>query len=390
MKDRKSTHIHVVSFVDISYSWGPAIHFIELWNEYSMLTRYRIIGYAVLEKNNKPYNRLNFELKSLKFKRTDRPLKRRLFKYFFDLYLFLVFLVYRQSIVYIRQSKFGILMLIALLLRKHKVFVEMNGLAKEDQKNSLEKNGKLKVAWFQFMEWLYLKFCGVTVISVAGKITETIKERYGIENAYTVLNGCNPKLIQEFKLKKLGNNERINIGFLGTFTPWDGHEKTGELYEVIKKSGRKVTFYIAGPNVRNTVVYKKYSDNDDFIFYDVVSYNELNFFYDKLDAAFAFDRIDRSETVEQSTLKLLEYWAMKIPILATNARGNEFIGKYHIGYLISEDEYCDKEKFAEAVNTFLALINNYAWNYKFAPKPRTWRNVAIDTMKIIESKSDRK
>ena len=35
--------IHTITFVDISYSWGPAIHYVELWNEFALLNSHNLI-----------------------------------------------------------------------------------------------------------------------------------------------------------------------------------------------------------------------------------------------------------------------------------------------------------------------------------------------------------
>lgn len=379
IKSRKN--IYVITFVDISYSWGPAIHFVELWNEYISLNDKPVRGYAVLERNNLPYTDVNFGINYLNINNNKNVLKRRIVKIIFDLFLFIKLLIIGQSIVYIRQSRFGTFLLISLFLKKHKAYIEMNGLAKEDQKNSYNKAGYLKTRYCEIVEWLYMKIPGVVVISVADEISKTIQKRYRVKRTYTVKNGCSPKLIDIYKSKT--HSDVFNIGFLGTFTPWDGHEKTIDLYEEVKKIQKKVVFHIAGPDVEKTIIYKQHKNNRDFIFYGNIQYSKLKDFYEKLDAAYGFNRIDRSKNVEQSALKLLEYWACKLPILSTAAKGNEFIEKYKIGYLVKEDEMNNKEKFRKAVKSFIELLPEYRRNYRNAPLPRTWRDVAEDTKKIL-------
>ena len=306
-------------------------------------------------------------------------------KVIFDLYLFFRLLTIMKGIIYIRLSKYGIFLLGALYLRKHHVFLEVNGLAKEDQINSMIKAKSYKMVFSRITESLYMNLPNVSIISVAKEIEKTISKRYGVKRTYTIKNGCSHNLIKQYNPTLINNSRVINIGFLGTFTPWDGHEKTGELYEAVKKTGNKTIFHIAGPNVKKTIIYEKYSRNNDFIFHDTIPYKKLKYFYDKLDAAYAFDRIDRSRKVEQSTLKLLEYWASKIPILTTDAKGNDYVKKYKIGYLIKEKEYSDKEKFKLAVKEFIQSINKYKENYKNAPEPKSWKDVALETKAIIEN-----
>ena len=375
--------IHSIAFVDISYSWGPAIHFVELWNEYTLLSNAMVIGYAVLERNRSPYTKLEYKLKPFRIANNKTNIRRRLGKIVFDVYLFVRFLLIKRTTVYIRQSNFGLLLLAALLMRRHKVYLEMNGLAKEDNINSKNQNNYFKVVYCEFIERLYMMLPKVSVISVANNISNTIIKRYKLAKTYTIPNGCSTKLVGSINSLKSINNNIFNIGFLGTFTPWDGHERTIELYEVIRKIKNNVKMHIAGPNYRKTAIYEKYKNNDDFLFYGEIKYTNLKDFYEKLDAAYGFNRIDRSKNVEQSALKLLEYWACKLPILSTAAKGNEFIEKYKIGYLVKEDEMNNQEKFRSAVKKFLESLDEYKQNYEYAPLPRTWRDVAEDTKKIL-------
>ncbi len=183
--NKNSKRIHAISFVDISYSWGPAIHFVELWNEFSVLSDIEVTGYAVVERNNRPYTKINFKLKYLDLADNQNIIKRRLAKYLYDFYLFITFIFLKPTRVYIRQSKFGLFLVLALFIRRHEVYIEMNGLAKEDNTNSMSKSGYFKRLYCNLMELLYVKLPGVKVISVANKISSTIRRRYSVNNTYS-------------------------------------------------------------------------------------------------------------------------------------------------------------------------------------------------------------
>ncbi len=375
--------IYTITFVDLSYSWGPAVHVMELWNEYASISRKQVIGYGVLERNSKPYTDPLFDLRTLRLRGRKKPIYRRIRKVLFDLCLAIMFLFHRRTIVYFRQTALGLFLAFSLHMRRHQAIIEMNGLAKEDNINSLHKANRFVLIYSSFIEWLYMKIPNVKVVTVADQISQTVRERYKINDVYTMKNGCSPRLLQAVNIGTKGDSDILNIGFLGTFTPWDGHEKTVSLYDAIKATGQRVHFHIAGPEAEDTIIYEKFNKHDDFTFYGIVPYNALGEFYAKLDAAYGFNRIDRSKNVEQSALKLIEYWACKLPILSTAAKGNEFIEKYKIGYLVKEDEMNDKEKFKKAVKRFIELLPEYRKNYKYAPVPRTWRDVAEDTRKVL-------
>jgi len=383
----RNGEIHTVTFVDISYSWGPAIHFVELWNEYLGLSERPVVGHAVLEKHDRPYTETRFALKPLRLNFHYGRVMRRIRKLFFDSALFFHFLLSPPTTVYIRLSKFGIFLLLALMMRKHKVFLEVNGLALEDSTHSRTGNRRVVSAYPKLLERLYMKLPSATIITVAPQITATVVERYGVSDAVTIKNGCDRRLVDTFSNKRKSSHKELNIGFLGTFTPWDGHERTSDLYKALKRTGSGVVFHIGGPGVEATDLYREFHDNLDFLFYGAIPYKYLWRFYDRLDIAYAFDRIDRSKSVEQSTLKLLEYWACKIPIISTRALGNEFIEEYGFGVLLSDEELSDEELLIQRMLEFLQNIEQYRRNYEAAPRPRSWRDVAEDTQRVIETRS---
>jgi glycosyltransferase involved in cell wall biosynthesis len=381
---RPDRRIHTISFVDISYSWGPAIHFVELWNQFTKVSNRSVVGYSVLERGDRPYSELEFRFRPLRLDRFHPVKARRLGKAMYDLWLLFHFLWMRQTTVYIRLSRFGIFLLLALLVRNHRVFLEVNGLALEDSLNASSTSSRVSLWYAKLLEKAYMRLRGATIIAVAPRLASTIRERYGVCNTVTIGNGCDRALVERFANKKTSRHPALNIGFLGTFTPWDGHERTADLYRVLKRAGREVIFHIAGPGVAASDVYRQFIHNRDFRFYETIPYRDLWKFYTRLDAAYAFDRIDRSRSVEQSTLKLLEYWASRIPIISTRALGNEFVEALQLGVLLSEDELIDEELFYRRILVFLENLERYQGNFAHAPPPRTWKDVAEDTKRILD------
>jgi hypothetical protein len=121
--------IVTITFNDLSISWGPAVHYLELWDSFYNLfnNQYEIIGYAPYWENNSTIIPVKFNLNKIKV--PNIPLVRQLY---FDFILAFTLIKHRLDIVYIRMSSYSILTFFALKLLKIKPILELNGISEYD------------------------------------------------------------------------------------------------------------------------------------------------------------------------------------------------------------------------------------------------------------------
>src|SRR5271157_5312428 len=108
--------IVAINFSDVGTSWGPAIHFLEVWNRVHAMGRYRVLAYACCEKQQPC---MESPCIQMLFRTGSSSIGRFTIKFLMDLFLFLKLLVARQSIVYIRWSQYCLLTALACRLRHH-------------------------------------------------------------------------------------------------------------------------------------------------------------------------------------------------------------------------------------------------------------------------------
>ncbi|MCF7928119.1 MAG: glycosyltransferase [Spirochaetales bacterium] len=264
--------------------------------------------------------------------------------------------------------------------------MEMNGTAREDYHLGYRTGPKRRLAYTlrMFVERLHIKRA-TGVISVSKNLSKTLARRYSnIQDEsrfHTVYNGCGTHFVRQ--AARTVRTEVIHVVFVGTFTPWDGHEKIIDLYTAVLEKGVPVHFEIAGPNVYSSILYQKLKENEHFTFYPGIDYLDLPSFYERMDAAISLAGIKRSKKVEKSTLKLLEYRAAKLPIFTTRSFGNEYVENLNIGVLVNQEEMDDPNLLGRKFVDFLENLDLYKKSYDTAPSPRTWKDAARETRDIL-------
>ena len=108
-----------ITYNDLGISWGPAVHYLELWNEFNekYSNEYELIGYAPTWTNKSPIINIGFTLKQIKV--PNIPIIRQII---YDLYLCAVLIMSRKKIIYMRFSSTIFSLLIIHLLRQSYTF----------------------------------------------------------------------------------------------------------------------------------------------------------------------------------------------------------------------------------------------------------------------------
>ena len=355
--------IITITYNDPGISYGPAVHFLELWNNYHKLYKncIAIKGFAPSWTYKNPILNPVFDLKLIKV--PNISLLRQLI---YDLYVCFIIMKYRKELLYIRCSN-SFFSLFFLRIFTPKYIVELNGIAYDDCISA--KRSKLMRNLLVFIEKQLIKH-SLAAISVSDGISNHAKS-IKKNNCITIVNGVADNLF-DLTLKK--SVPKKTIIYVGTFTSWDGHE------EIVKlaNSFPEYNFLMVGDGPNRMILQEKAPSNMTFTGY--VNYADLEKYYVQADAGIVLYEKQRHNHVEISPLKILEYIASALPIFTTNVPGLSFIEKNQLGVLAKGEEY--KKPFSE----FMKNLDYYSGKMeKFRKEQRSelsWSRVAQKTHEV--------
>lgn len=354
---------------DLGISWGPAIHYLELWNEYSGLPEsLSVKGLAPNWTNKEPIIEPRFSLKRVRV-----PNIGKLRQVIFDLIVFAYLILHskRYQLVYIRVSHWHILQIFFLMVSKKRFFIELNGLAKDDSVSAKKNSWMTRLVCWQ-EKW----FCenASHLICVSKGIERTVRRGYKISGrTVTIRNGVAG---QFFLRDKEWSDEVKVVIYVGTFTPWDGAAKIKEI--AVKHPD--IEFLMVGDGPGRADVQSRSSSN--MIFTGMVDYADLSSLYADADAAIVIYEFERHRKVELSSIKTLEYLASRLPVFSTEVPGQELIKNRGYGYLVSEGE-----SLIKGFDHFLSRYSEYLVALRNSDDLETtigWRRTAMETKEIMK------
>ena len=98
----KKKDLITITYNDLGISWGPAIHYLELWNEFTKKysNEYNVIGYAPSWTGEKTQSSTQiFPIKQISV--PNIPIIRQII---YDLFLCFILIKHRKKLVYLRLS----------------------------------------------------------------------------------------------------------------------------------------------------------------------------------------------------------------------------------------------------------------------------------------------
>lgn len=356
---------------DLGVSWGPAIHFLELWCEFQRnFVDSKVIGLAPSWTKAAPIISPNFELNMVRV-----PNIRSLRQVIYDgIAATRILFNHRDvDVVYLRLSSWHILQICAIFIMPvTNLCVEVNGLATEDAVSSRKSTWRRRIAAWQ-EKWLITH--AQSVICVSSGIEEAIRLRYrpGGE-VVTIPNGVSTSFINNVKGRR--ENKRLCGVYVGTYTSWDGAEKIIDL----SRRFPYVDFLMVGEGERRNSLQDAAPGNVKF--YGSVPYSALPEIYRAADFGIVLYEKQRHATVKLSSLKTLEYVVSKLPVFSTNANGQDFIADNGFGMLVEDDEILPS-RFQD----FLRNIKSYRSAYESTPptyfESLSWARVAMETYGLL-------
>ena len=310
-------------------------------------------------------------------------------------FFMLAYLVFwKPDIIYWRQAYLTIFpVLISRLLGKA-ILTEVNGLTLDEvESEPISELRKRVILSFERFNYLHADH----LICVAPKIRNRILTHYNLpaEKVSVILNGVNSKKMpvidtREAKIQIGINPDYKIVGFVGHFFPWDGIEYLiGAAHKIVQEI-EHVRFLIIGHGLWGQHLPElavKMGLADYFIFTGKIPWEELCYYINAFDVATAPYAKTINLQSGRSSLKLLEYFACKKPVVAsqTDAIPEVMdIAEMGLGVTVPPE---DANTLAQAILRLLqddGLRENMGRKGRdYVEKKRSWRIVAQKTQAII-------
>lgn len=365
--------ITTITYNDPGISWGPAIHFLELWN--SAAQRHpdvEVTGCCPTWTGREPILPLRFALERIPV--PDVPTYRQIV-YDRSVAWRLLTRVGATEVVYVRLSQFHFFTTWVLRLRRNPVVLECNGLLVDDAVSA--RRSRLS-RWFVAWQERALVRRAQGIISVSQGITDALQAAYRPQGAMITLNNGVGMQFFDDDDEAAGESppaRRTTILYVGTFTSWDGAARIVEL------AGRfpDVDFRLVGDGPARREVQARATPNMSFV--GQVAYADLPKHYRAADAGIVLYEARRHQRVQLSSLKTLEYLASGLPVFTTKVPGQEFVAELGCGVLSPD------ETLVEDFREFLGRLGDYraaALRHRATIRRKhSWEQVAENTITFI-------
>ncbi len=355
-----------ISCNDQGISWGPAVHFLELWSAFTYLfpLDYHVRGLAPSWTGRECILPPRFELT-----RISVPGIPRFRQIVFDLAAAGQILCCRSDVVYLRLSSFHLFTILALALKGKPYVVELNGISDADSRSGG------KAGWYRRLAaWQHRRLIRRCAAAVA--VSRSIAEHAfstGARYVRVIQNRVSPDLFQV--PQKPYQPDSVTVLYVGTYTPWDGADRIPSL----AGSFPQIAFWMVGDGERRPEIQRNSPKNVRFL--GTVDYSRLREYYRQADAGIVLYEEGRHRLVEVSSLKSLEYMAAGLPIFSTDVPGQEFIREHNIGVLspISRLEE-GFTGFLQRLQQLKANVDRYRSTHK---RQYSWQGAARETEQVI-------
>lgn len=157
------------------------------------------------------------------------------------------------------------------------------------------------------------------------------------------------------------------VGFIGSFIKWQGIDFILRAVPMILKEMPQVRFLIVGdgPEYKNLrSLSKKLGLEKECIFIGSVPYEMAPVYINSFDIAVAPFIRKRNEKIGVSPLKIRDYAACGVPIVASEVKGLEIVEENNIGILVNPE---DEEELANAI---IILLKNPEMRRKMGKRAR--------------------
>jgi glycosyltransferase involved in cell wall biosynthesis len=325
-----------------------------------------------------------------------RFLRTLIYELFSPFFIMVQLVFWRPHVVYWRQAYLTVFPALLSRLLGKVIITEVNGLTIDEvESEPLSRLRKKVILAFENFNYR----ASSHLICVAPGIRDRILEHYRFSRGRVsvILNGVNsdrmPVMDPKEARRKIGLNQDLQVvGFVGHFFPWDGIEYLIEAAPRIIEETEDVRFLIVGhglwgehlPELVRQGGLEKY-----FIFAGKVPWEKLYLYVNAFDVATApYSRAINFQS-GRSSLKILEYFACKKPVVASRTVAIPEVvdlNRRGLGITVKPE---DPDALADAI---IRLLKDNALRRKmgdegrdYVERERNWKIVAQRTQDIMQA-----
>lgn len=384
----------MIGHVDLSKDDAPKIHFSNLAREFRKLeANVRCVLYTPLETE---YEQISSDV-IVSF--LPNPLVGNIFKrsikYLICIpFITLEFLRFRPNMIYFRFSPPVFLYLLFIKIFKilsfvSNVIIEFDDWLPEQRaiqgenpfKVNIIKN--LQIGTARLSDYIRVVSKGIKRKLLANGVNE--KKIKVIGNG-TDINHFIPVDRKEAK-KRLGlNSNFLYVGFIGNFAIWQGLDYLIKAIPAVLKGNNNTRFILVGDGPQMPKIQKeiaKFKDKE-VLLTGRVSYKEAVKYINAFDIGVAPFIKERNTSIGLSPLKIKDYAACGVPIVASRIEGLEIVEEENIGVLVPPD---DHEALGRVIRK---LIKNHAIRKEMGEKGRKiaekhfqWKGIAEQILEFV-------
>lgn len=320
--------------------------------------------------------------------------------FFFNILLFLQLLLVckrkRPDCLYVRHSIVLYSHILISKIMRIPFIIEVNGLPVDQFINIRQRRDMLKTIAITMFSKLSEKLNykhAYKIIAVTFGIKEYIKTEYNIQTdkILVINNGVNCDLFKPMEKSSIKKELKLEdktkyICFVGSLISWQGVEYLINAAPLILKENPNTKFIIIGSGMLEKELIgltKRENVSDNFIFTGAIPYKKVPQYINASDICVVYKKPLKSG---YSPLKLYEYMACGVPVVASRLSGFEILEESKSGILVEPE---NPKKLAKAIIKLLKdkklreKMGDYGRNY--VVKHHSWKAISKKIERVIES-----
>lgn len=309
--------------------------------------------------------------------------------FYFGFYI----LKFKPDAIYSRSGLLDVMPPILARLFRVLYVIEKNGIMEDEFRS--RGFSELIIKILRLVERINFRLSS-KIVCVTEGIKQEIARRYRVDERKLLVipNGANTKLFRPLDEKecrrRLGLEEdAFYVGFVGSFSPWQGLETLIEAAKQVKGHGlSEIKYLLVGDGELEPILRRKVREDGlegEMQFTGRVAYEEIVYYMNAFNVAVAPFTTKGSEALG-SPLKIYEYLACGRPVLASRVDGvKEVIEEGRCGYLFESGDAKElAEKILQSYHERDSLAELGRNGRRLVEEKYNWRETARQVVDVLQ------